>query len=326
MNISTTIFNNLLQNEVSNTFFYQKKKKILRFLRKFFIKLFDDPEVELNIHNRILSLPLSHQLPIYLLQNPFYDSLLKRLGDFLRNTDGYIKCIDVGANIGDSIAAINQDIADKFIAIEAHPKFFYYLKKNWGHSSNITLIHSFCSSSLENTFYSIQEKDGTAVIKKDKSEIAITTTTIDFIIMNDNGFNDFNLLKIDTDGNDLEVLKGAKNAIRLNLPVILFECYMFEDNNYIENCLETMSFLREIGYNKCLLYDNFGYLICKINLDNLFIFKQLLLYHAMNRFDYFDILVMKDPEIEKFHLQEIEYFTKNAIQKNINIPPQMMYC
>src|SRR5687768_2322931 len=89
--------------------------------RRMLIKLLGDPPCSMPIHGRDLQLPLSHDLPIYLRNHPFYDRLPGRLSDHIHDKYGFLKCIDVGANIGDSIVAFNRHADDVFLAIEPNP-------------------------------------------------------------------------------------------------------------------------------------------------------------------------------------------------------------
>ena len=46
--------------------------------------------------------------------------------------------------------------------------------------------------------------------------------------------------KVDTNGHDFEVLAGAERLISRNHPVVLFECDVFNNTNYVEDCLSTL--------------------------------------------------------------------------------------
>jgi len=274
--------------------------KLYNLCRKIFIKIFHDPSCTLNIHGKYLQLPLSHQLPIYLKHHPFYDRLLGRLSDFIYYKYGHLKCIDIGANIGDSIAACLKHDTDIFLAIEPHPTFNKYLHNNFGKYSNVIIMDVVCSSSSKTETYQIDEKPGTASMVSSKSGRVMQSKTIDGIIKKNIEFSDANFLKIDTDGHDFKVIAGAKKIITENLPVVLFECDFFENNAYIENCIETLNFFKGVGYRSFLIYDNFGYLMGEQSLKHLSGFKHLLFYQLTSRFYYFDLLLMKEEEMRIF--------------------------
>ena len=53
------------------------------------------------------------------------------------------------------------------------------------------------------------------------------------------------MIKIDTEGHELKVLKGADKIIDKNLPIIIFEQ---NENDLIKNCSHTMSHLAKKKY------------------------------------------------------------------------------
>jgi Methyltransferase FkbM domain len=116
-----------------------------------------------------------------------------------------------------------------------------------------------------------------------------------------------NILKIDTDGHDLDVLAGAKNLIARNLPAIIFECEPW-DSQYIDACLRTLRLLKESGYACFLLYSNYGELLGRYSLSDLSSFRhQLMLQQSYYYHDY-DILLMRDDDVHAFYEAEGEYF------------------
>lgn len=202
MKIATLLYKRLLIS-------HKLSGKLWNLCRKIFIKLFHDPPCTLNIHGKYLQLPLSHQLPIYLTHHPFYDRLLGRLSDFIYNKHGHLKCIDVGANIGDSIAACLKHDKDIFLAIEPHPTFNKYLHKNYWKCENVKIMDVVCSSSSKTETYQIDERAGSASFIGSESGRVMQTETIDEIIKKNIEFSDANFLKIDTDGHDFKVIAGG---------------------------------------------------------------------------------------------------------------------
>jgi len=126
-------------------------------LRSLLIRLQIDPVCTLLINDRLLRLPLSHNLPLYQKQFPLYDHLPVRLSRYIHQTYGYLKCIDVGANIGDSIAAFFAHETDAFLAIEPNPNFRNYLVANWGQNSNVVIEAVICSATHAQTTFAISE-------------------------------------------------------------------------------------------------------------------------------------------------------------------------
>jgi FkbM family methyltransferase len=290
------------------------KGRLWYFVRKILIILLNDPVCTMQIHGRRLKLPLSHQLPAILKHCPFYDQLPARISAYFHRTNRHLICIDVGANIGDSIASFYTNEADTFLAIEPNPGFNRLLTSNWGWNRNVTVVSDICSSESGSGTFSIQEKNGTASIVTNEDGIRMSRRTLDEIVAGYPSAPDINVLKIDTDGHDLDVLAGAGRTIAQHMPVILFECEPV-DADYIRNCLKTLNDLQGFGYSSFILYDSKGNLIDLYSLSDLSAFEDQLSYQMKHDFHDFDVLIMKDEDIFQFYKSENDCFKDRDVQK-----------
>ena len=293
------------------------RKRIWSYVRKALIKLLNDPNCSLPIHGKCLKLPLSHSLPDFLRLHPFYDRLPQRISEYIHQKQGHLSCIDVGANIGDTIASFYKKDTDTFLAIEPNPKFNKLLTENWGWNKNIIVVSAICSSESNEDTFVIQEKNGTASVLQAGNGIRMSRTSLDEIVNDHPSMASANVLKIDTDGHDFEVIAGAKRLLTRNLPVVLFECQPFENTNYVEDCLNALKYFKEIGYNYFLLYNNFGNLMGRYSLSDLSPFKNLLFFQLTTTLYGFDILVMKDDDVFQFYKKEIDYFADKISNKSL---------
>lgn len=237
------------------------RKKAWSLVRKAMIKVLNDPTCILQIHGMRLKLPLSHSLPAYLKQFPFYDRLPQRISEYIHQKQGHLSCIDVGANIGDTIASFYKDNEDAFLAIEPNSKFNKLLSENWGWNNNVIVISDICADCSDEGTFVIQEKNGTASILQSENAINMRRRPLDEILSDYPFAENVNVIKIDTDGHDFEVIKGATGLLSKRLPMVLFECDAFSNTNYVEHCLKTLLVFKQCGYKDFLLYDNFGYLV-----------------------------------------------------------------
>ena len=272
------------------------------------------------VHGRTMTMPLSHALPIYLKEFPFYDRLPGRLAQFIRAKLGAVQCIDVGANVGDTIAALKEPlarekpvVAEKFLAIEPNPRFRKCLSLNWGSDSNVVILPYICSSSEGETLARIAEMQGTASISlngnaSDGLGDGFTKRTIDSIASEYAEDGEFNLLKIDTDGHDFEVLSGATEFIARAKPFLYFEVDAFSNSHFVDDCLGVLKDLRSAGYEKLFIYDNFGSLMGLFETFDIRSVKRLLFYKLTKDHYYFDFLLMRDSFVEEFYRLELEYF------------------
>lgn len=285
------------------------KKRLLRIL---LLRLLADPDIQYDVRGKKLIAPASHGLPSYIAEFPFYDELVIRLSKYIREKEKNLIMVDVGANIGDTIVAANNSKTDLFLAVEPNRRFVEYLRRNCRNVQNMTLVEVFLTSeeSGQQGFF-IDEFDGTAQISIGGNE-KIVTKTLDSLIDENLDFRKLNFLKVDTDGNDFEVIKGGRSSISAALPTVLFECDVFNNENYLYDLRDTLLFFREIGYSSMLVYDNFGYLFGSYNLAELHSFQSPLLYQLISKLYYFDILLVKPNLAHDFLQSELLYFAESS--------------
>ena len=288
-------------------------RKVWSLPRKALIKLFGDPACTMMIHGRPLQMPLSHSLPIYLHDHRFYDRLPQRLSRYVLSKADQVTLIDVGANIGDTIAGFYTGPKDRFLAIEPDPNFRKYLVANWANNPNVTIISDLCSSeSLQGT-YRIEEKNGTAALVPSSDGLAMQSRTLDDILQEHAFAQQANILKVDTDGHDFKVLAGAKCWIADKQPVVLFECAPFGNPHYVENVCSTLEGFQQARYSHCILYSNLGELFGKFSLSDLSPIKNLLYYQLLSDSLYYDVLLLKDPQLDEFLASELEFFGQHKL-------------
>jgi len=256
-------------------------------------------------------MPFSHQLPVYLSGDGYYDALIPRVTTFIRAREGPICGIDVGANIGDTILAAFGDSRDQFLAVEPNPEFFEYLGKNVAEIQGVRLSKAVCGAMDGQASYSVATAAGTARFEKSASYgTAMECQRLDTLVLGYSEFSRCNFLKIDTDGHDFEVLRGARKLIAAAMPVILFECDIFKNSNYVEDVLDALRFFASVGYKNALVYDNGGYLFGHLDLSDVSSFSEALFYQMINGRFYFDVLVMRDAG--SFLAAEMEFFIKST--------------
>ncbi|MBL8315087.1 MAG: FkbM family methyltransferase [Rubrivivax sp.] len=284
-------------------------RRVWIWVRRALVRWAGDPVCKMAVHGRMLNINLSHALPGYQARHPMYDSLPRRLGEFLRTRHGAVVGIDVGANVGDTVAAFIGGAQDRFLAVEPNPKFFRILQSNWADDDRVTIIDTICSSSSQEGHFAIRERNGTASIVPSANGTDMAQRPLDEIVIAHSTFARCNLIKVDTDGHDFEVLDGAAGVIGRNRPTVLFECDSFGRRDYIETVLRTLDMFRRSGYRRYLVYDNFGFLMGCHELDNHQRMKDLLFYQLISEFNYYDLLVLPETDFNHFHESEVALFS-----------------
>lgn len=203
-----------------------------------------------------LIVPVNHMLDVYKSRNVFYDHFLPILCHeiFKFNKEG--KIIDIGANVGDTVASIRAAGVDsEIIAIEASTYFFSLMKKNISASPNYygktRLIHAFVgdpNKSLKLTYTS-----GTAGASE-SSESDVSKSNVMALDQIDDG--NVSLIKIDTDGYDGNILLSGLDYIRTKKPILWAETLIPDMGAFSQ----WSDFLQGIvGFYDCFyLFDNTG--------------------------------------------------------------------
>lgn len=273
----------------------------------------EDLIVEKQVGKKILRMKDSHLLPTYLEKYPFYDRALPRISKTIKDIDNNLYVIDIGANIGDTVSLITDSVNGNFLCIEGDSDYLPQLKENIKQlkESKVLVEECYCSDTEENNkTISISRTNGTSRIVKDsKGNSKVKIKKLDTVISEYPEFKKTNLLKIDTDGFEISILRGSSKFLNDAKPVLFFE---FTPAHYINNRqdpLEIFRILTKFGYTTALLYDNFGKPFEIINTSDIKRIKELMSLIDEKNIYYYDILAYhKSKDLKYAKLFESELF------------------
>ena len=260
-----------------------------------------DPIIIKKVGKNKVYIHKSHKLPKYRKLFPFYDQALPRICQTIKEIDNNLTLIDVGANIGDSIALITDKVSGNFLCIEGDQKYLPVLKKNVTKfkSSNIEIEPSYCGDGIKNTLSIINENGTARLIETKDSEIK-NIKTLDQMINEHPKFRSANILKIDTDGFEINVLKGARKFIQSSHPIIYTEFTPDLYDKLSQKYSELIEILIKYGYTQSLFYDNFGRPIKKVNLNDKKSIISLVSKINKKNIYYYDILAIPNELKSKY--------------------------
>ena len=203
--------------------------------------------------------------------------------------------IDVGANVGDTIAVLKSTVDMPVIGIEGDDISFQFLEKNVAQFSNVSIVKTFLGEKSQQTKVNIEKSGWNNTIKPDiTGSQQIQFKSLDDVI-SEGGFveSEVKLLKVDVEGFDTIVLRGAKRIIQKNKPVLFFE---YNRENMIainEDGLSTILSFRNEGYHKIAFFDHKGTLLAATDLQNEEVIKYLHEYISSkhNLLGYYDICI-----------------------------------
>ncbi|MCX6922961.1 MAG: FkbM family methyltransferase [Verrucomicrobia bacterium] len=264
----------------------------LHALRRWLIRRFKDPEVRMRVGRRILLMNLSHPRPLQLVVHKNYDRALPRICSNLCNPE-IIKgkrapfVVDVGANIGDSISMILDECRADFLAIEPDGRFLRQLSLNVKSMHSTVIIEtSLCGDRDGVIRMALEPGCGTASVREGAG-LPRSVRSVDSLI-HANSIQNVDLIKIDTDGFELPILRGCERTLVEHRPALFFE---FTPDAMIRNGhlpYEIFRFLHAAGYRVHVFYDNYG------NPIGQFPVSEVVLERLINRIDcksvyYYDV-------------------------------------
>ena len=131
--------------------------------------------------------------------------------DFLRPGD---TIVDVGANIGSLslLAAVIAGQTGKVLAVEPHPRIFEFQKRNLAlnHAHTVEAHNVALGEAPGELHFSDDRSDDQNSVRTDGGGIVIPVTTLDALA---SALPRITLLKIDVEGYELSVLKGADQTL-----------------------------------------------------------------------------------------------------------------
>jgi FkbM family methyltransferase len=259
--------------------------------------------------------PLSWHYDVY----PEFGGQLGCLTSVVKKKYPQLAVIDVGANVGDTACIIKTAEDVPVLCIEGDDKTFIFLQKNLAQFQNTTAHKLFLgektgviAAAVEKTGWNTTINPGTAQAKE-----SIRVVRLDEFIVTQPAWENFKLLKIDTEGFDCAILRGSTNYLRQVSPVIFFE-YNRENMDAIgEPGLDTLFGLAELGYSRIAFHDNAGRLVAATTLDDREVIKDLHGYADGKNAEiyYYDLTVFHERDTDlAMKFLEIERARRIAAQ------------
>jgi FkbM family methyltransferase len=244
----------------------------------------------------VLSMPAEHMIADYLEKIPQYNRNLPRLVAVTRLKYPDADLVDVGANIGDSAALVRSVNDCRVICIEGDETYLQFLRENAPKIGSVDIIAHFVGSERGAFPAKLSRQLGTTQIIVTSQSDTIQFTTLDDLWAIDRAkFKTSRILKIDTDGFDIHVLRGATRFIAEQNPVIFFEYSPFHIDQIGDDPLSVFDLLSNSGYSQIIFYDNFGRLLIKLPTGYRSAIRDLTHYvrDQDGKFNYFDIAAFR---------------------------------
>jgi len=223
-----------------------------------------------------------------------------------------INVLDVGAAYGDTVLMLEQrcpNMIESYLCIEGDEDFFELLKTNTAQFNSVVAVHALLASECKEVPTLIRHHEGTASCA---GELKVQAAKLDNILRGKDFLPD--LVKIDVDGFELEILKGAKRLLSLEQPTLLVEWHPFLWERVNQDPTQLFKFLNQYGYESAIWFDNrgeFSHFSTTRDFDSIKNMRNYLLNTNDRRDQHFDIIFSAD-KYDKlfFDVAELRYATQ----------------
>jgi FkbM family methyltransferase len=225
--------------------------------------LFSTRDTSYTVGQVEISLPAQHALPKFRRKWRLYDEPLRFVADGLRAMRGEFKAVDIGANVGDSAALLNAGGRTAVLCVEGDPVYLPYLERNSALlGPQIVVERCFVDSHEGFADPRLLERgagttSAVGALTKAAAE-GIPVHRLDAILERHPSFLRAELIKVDTDGRDFDIILAHERYFGRHLPVLFFEYALTYSTNASEQALQCIKMLLKIGYQRLVLFDNFG--------------------------------------------------------------------
>lgn len=268
------------------------------------ILMFGDPIVSYEWCRQPMRIPLSHDLPIHRRAYPEYSENLKRVAEAVASKYESPSVVDVGANVGDSALLLHDALDGPILCVEGDPFYCSLLRANTRRFPQIEIEMSFVGSGRVSAIHQPRMK-GTGRLRPTSETAGPSIKSLQEILKKRPRYESSRLLKIDTDGWDAEVLRGAVQHLRRVKPVIFFEYdpYFLALAGEHDDGFETFEMLAGLGYGAALFYLNSGDFVLGAELSHTDLLQDLH-RHVLGREGglYWDIAAFAQPDRDLFEM------------------------
>ena len=236
-------------------------------------KRFRKPKRYYDIDGFILDMGAHHLLSLYQEDCPMFARFIPYLGEIgqkVRPTGSVI--VDLGANVGDTAAAIIKHTNADLLCIEPTHAYYALLKKNIllldPQGSRIQTLQAFISEEKQG-YQADVSGGGTAVQKASMNPEAPTLFLPEAIEQCGISLESVCLIKTSTSGNDARAVLSLGDALDDMAPIFYIETdmTMTGDTAVLSRQLDAYwrmdTYLEQKGYTCCFIFDNYGNFLCE---------------------------------------------------------------
>lgn len=270
--------------------------------------------MSMRIGGRDVLVPSDHGLPRYQRSHPYYDTALPRVAAALQAAaaGGEVVIADIGANVGDTAIALLEVPGTFVIAIDGNETFTPFLRHNLRDLGDRTSIVEKFVGPPELGAFEVSSQRGTAHLTLADTPPAAGASQIASLsdILTTSGKAKLDLVKIDTDGFDIAIIRDTRDFLTASGSALFFE---FDPGFFLKITPDGWAIFDELaamGYVGGVVYLNTGSYLRSFRFADGNLADDLRCSLAsLPQASYFDVLLFKrDDQLAHFVARELAYF------------------
>jgi len=219
-----------------------------------------------HVYGRDLVMPAEHPVLPTVASFPLFNRPLGLAVAALPRTQKLLSIIDVGANIGETVAVMEEMSPNKciFLCIEPEHELAEFCRRNYVANERVIIREAYIGEPRDATV--VVEDDGRAnpATKFCNDMSGQKLRTLDDVVGDFVDRHGVDLIKTDTEGFDFTILRSAESVLRRYVPALYFEWYPDLLRRIDEQPAGIFQFLRQFGYRHWVFFTARGELHCEL--------------------------------------------------------------
>lgn len=263
-----------------------------------------------------ITMPGNNPLLSHYKYQPDLNSQLGRLSKIVQSKYADLTVLDIGANVGDTVAVIKSQCNVPIIAVEGDDTSYSFMKRNIEQFKDVYIINQFLGEEDSTVKVNLDKKGwNTTLVPGEEGHGSIQLKTLDQTLKDESLFTKkIKVLKTDVEGFDTIILRGASEIIKTYKPILYFEYNVSNMKAINEDGLATLLSLETSGYNSVIFFDAKNRYIITLPLSEKDLITQMHYYvdEKNSMIPYYDLCLFHEEDLD---LQET--FIENEFKLNI---------
>jgi len=223
--------------------------------------------VATDLYGQRLMMPAEHPLPATITEHALFNIPLGLAAGAVGASGRPVSVIDVGANIGETVAVIEQRNPGRcvFLCVEPSPELAQFCRLNHAANERVTVAEAFVGENEDQQVMLVDDGRANPSTRAVSSPTAPKLRRLDTLAADFVARHGVDLIKSDTEGYDFAVLRSAESMLRQHKPAVFFEWYPELLLQYGERPESIFPFLSGLGYKHWVFFDAGGGLYCQIS-------------------------------------------------------------